>query len=179
MMPKNINRQAASAPGFTIIELMVVFAVIGIMIGVAVPNVQTWRRNYNVKSAVTDLYANMQMARLGAIKSNQPWTMVFLAGGYEVRDNRYPITKPKQIVLQDRYHGNIVYSAPPANPPPICNNATTITFRPGGTADNGDQVTAPGCVYLAGNNRSVYYRVGIQLTGSAARIQRLHGSAWR
>lgn len=187
MMPKDINRRAAAAHGFTLVELMVTFAVIGVLLGVAVPNVQTWRRNYNVKSAVTDLYANMQLTRLGAIRSNQPWTMAFLLdGSYEVRDDNYPRTnKPlKQIVLQDKYHGNIVYGAPPTTSPsiPPCDNANTtiITFHPGGTADRGDGVTAPGCVYLAGNNQSVYYRVGIQLTGSAARIQRWHGgSTWR
>lgn len=182
MMPKYINRHAASAHGFTMIEIMVVFAVIGIMIGLAVPNVQNWRRNYNVKSAVTDLYANMQLARIGAIRNSRPWTMTFQSGAparYEVRDANYDPMKDnpvKRVELAARYHGNIVYGSPDGSGP-IDN--PTITFNPSGVADNGDGFTAPGFVYLKGANTPVYYRVGIRLTSSAARIQRWDGSTWR
>jgi len=180
MMPKYSNRHAASAPGFTMIEIMVVFAVIGILMGLAVPSVQNWRRNYNVKSAVTDLYANMQLARMGAIRTNRPWTMTFRSAspaGYEVRDadGKLSPTAPP-VTLATRYHGNIVYGSPNSSGP-IDN--PTITFNPGGLANGADVFTAPGFVYLRGANTAVYYRVGIRLASSAARIQRWDGSTWR
>lgn len=56
--------------GFTLIEVMIVIAMIGILSAVAVPRFNAWLPVYRLKSAASDLQSNMQKARGLAIKEN-------------------------------------------------------------------------------------------------------------
>jgi type IV fimbrial biogenesis protein FimT len=63
--------------GFTIMELAIVIAIIGILAGIAIPNIIGLMPRYRLKSAVLDLSSNMQRARLTAIKQNTTCTVTF------------------------------------------------------------------------------------------------------
>jgi len=56
--------------GFTIIELAVVIAIVGIMAGIAVPNFVGWLPKYRLSSSADDIQALVQNARLRAVKEN-------------------------------------------------------------------------------------------------------------
>lgn len=71
--PVDGNRES----GFTAIEIMIVIAIIGIMSAIAIPSFSTWLPNYRLKSAARDLYSNCQMAKLGAIRNNATWAVIF------------------------------------------------------------------------------------------------------
>jgi type IV fimbrial biogenesis protein FimT len=63
--------------GVSMIELMIVMAVISILAGLAVPAVIDWMPNYRLKSAARDLYSNIQKARMLAIKTNKEHAIFF------------------------------------------------------------------------------------------------------
>ncbi len=67
----------AGAKGFSIIELLVTFVVLGILVGLAIPAFSVWLPNYQLTSAAKELYANLNLTKLGAIKQNKSWAVVF------------------------------------------------------------------------------------------------------
>jgi prepilin-type N-terminal cleavage/methylation domain-containing protein len=58
--------------GFTLMELMVVLAVAGVIMGFAVPNFSLYIRNGRLTSAANDLLASVTLARTEAIKRQLP-----------------------------------------------------------------------------------------------------------
>jgi len=68
--------------GFTITELMIAIAIIGILVAVAVPAVINWLPNYRLKAAARDLFSHMQKAKLEAVKRNTDVIIIFTTGGY-------------------------------------------------------------------------------------------------
>lgn len=58
------------ATGFTLLELMVTLAVLGIFLGIAVPSFQSSLTNSRLTTAANDLVGALQAARSEAIKRN-------------------------------------------------------------------------------------------------------------
>ena len=60
--------RAAASRGFTLVELMIALAVLGILIAVGLPSMTDFVREQRVKTAVSDVYASLIYARSEAIK---------------------------------------------------------------------------------------------------------------
>ena len=71
--------------GLTIIELVVVMCILGVMVLIAIPNIGRWLPRYRLRSASRDVASNMQLARLGAIKDNREWALLFDENGESYR----------------------------------------------------------------------------------------------
>ena len=56
--------------GFSLTELMVIIGIIGIMAGVAMPNLIGWLPKYRMGSAARDILGTFEFARLTAVKRN-------------------------------------------------------------------------------------------------------------
>jgi len=61
--------------GFTILELMVVVAIVGILMAVAVPAMGNFIRNGRITAAANDVMAALHFTRSEAIKRRQPVTL--------------------------------------------------------------------------------------------------------
>lgn len=78
--------------GFTLVELMMVVAIIGIIAGISTISSRDLRARFRLKGATLDLYSDLQMARLGAIRSGRIWNVCFLPGdkaftGYNINND--------------------------------------------------------------------------------------------
>jgi prepilin-type N-terminal cleavage/methylation domain-containing protein len=158
--------------GFTLMELMITIAILGLLISIAIPAYSSWLPSYRLKSAVHDLYSNMYQAKMMAIKENDDYRLIFTTMG----DDCYFLERPdgsfeKEIYLSDYGSmGNITFG---------CGNATKKANSSGspvepdydGVSYNSNKATfnsmglgSSGYVYLA-NSKGTAYAVGTWSSG--------------
>jgi len=70
--------------GFTLMELMIVIAIIGIVTAIAVPNMISWRSNHQLNGSAREVLSVINGARLAAIKNNATVTVTFNDGAKTV-----------------------------------------------------------------------------------------------
>ncbi len=70
--------------GFTIMELMIVIAIIGILAGISIPNIVSWRDNHQLNSMAREVQSIIQGARQSAIKENSTVTITFDSGAKRI-----------------------------------------------------------------------------------------------
>ncbi len=56
--------------GFTLIEVMIAVAIVGILAMVAVPNYLQWNARYQLKQGTTELAGSLSLARMAAMNRN-------------------------------------------------------------------------------------------------------------
>jgi len=148
--------------GFTVIELIMVIVVLGILTAVGVPNFLSWLPKYRLKSAARDLYSNLQLAKMAAIKSNQKCRVK-----YSVNPDQYTVSfLNKTVILQD-YGSGVKFDGPNKKAFAVA----TITFNSRGTSN-------AGYAYLSNSGNTDYYRVG-PLTSGAIKLQKWGGGSWK
>ena len=63
--------------GFTILELIVIIAILAVLLLIAIPGFSRWLPNYRLRAATRDLFSNVQHAKLTAIKRHRTCAISF------------------------------------------------------------------------------------------------------
>ena len=157
-----------NSKGFTLIEVIIVVAIIGIMTAIAIPSISSWLPNYRLKGAARDLYGAAMKAKGEAVKRNVNCALTFGQDGnayivyadansnfiFDGGDTSIQQVKewPKQVSLND-----VNFDDTSGNP--------TIAFRPNAIPiDNGGGL-ANGTVSLT-NSKGRQSSVVINQAGS-------------
>ncbi len=126
--------------GFSLVEVMIVVALIGIVATIAVPNFQNYIRNRNLKTAAHEISSEFFVTRERALSESRTYRLVF-----DTANNRYTteeqtapgvwtVRQTKQVAASAAANDGIAIDA--AN-----TTATTFTFQPRGTISMGGTVS--------------------------------------
>src|SRR5512139_107131 len=66
--------------GITLMELIIVLAIIALGAVLMVPNIGAWLPNYRLRSATRDIVSTMRLAQMKAVSTNVPYTVTFDEG---------------------------------------------------------------------------------------------------
>lgn len=175
-----MKKHKKSHSGFTLIELMIVIAMIGIMVIIASPRIRTWVPEYRLKSAVNDLQSNMQKARMIAVKENRLVRIRFdniaPPGFYYFDDNNDLAHNPSEFRIDlSRYHSGVNFGSGNALnnwTPALINNVIpgVISFTSRATSDADS-------VYLENENQDICYAITTSIVGTA-KVRKFNGTTW-
>jgi len=147
--------------GFTLGELLLVVTILFVLIVMAVPGFSVWLPRYRVTSAARDLYSNLQLAKLTAIRQNADCNVA-----YTTNPDQYTICGVADPKVLSDYGSEVNFQGPGGE----TFDTNTITFNSRGLSN-------AGYAYLSNPGNIVYYRVG-PLASGVIKIQKYNGSFW-
>jgi prepilin-type N-terminal cleavage/methylation domain-containing protein len=74
---KGLKRFLASKKGFTLIEIIMTMAIIGIVSAIAIPNFSKWKEKHEIDGQAQKVYFDLMLARTAAVKSNNDVRVTF------------------------------------------------------------------------------------------------------
>ena len=144
--------KARSEAGFTLIEMMIVCAIIGISSALAVTNFSVWQARYQLKQAVTEIQSQLNMSRIAAMNRNAVVNVSLALSGGLV-----------ELSASDASGGSVIGSTKMMgsvtglNPAPAAVAFSPLGIRSGGGVGNQQIVLS--------NNRGLSYAVRITPRG--------------
>jgi len=175
--------------GTTLVELIIVIAIIGILALIGIPEISRFSADYKVRSCATDLIQNMRVARAMAIKENRNYLITF-----DIANNNYRIgfdgsgdndlldavdgfgTGPVRVVdTQAQYENGIVYGR--GNGPAgasVTFNGNGVVFSPNGSVQAIGGLV--GSVFFQ-NARGDSYRVVLSNISGQINVRKLNQAA--
>ena len=196
---KKVGVSETRLSGFTLIEVVMTMVILAILAAVAIPGFAAWLPNYRLKAAARDLVSNLQLAKMGAVKQNKTWAVIFDPG---VTPGRYficsddsgdgwdgPLAMGGNDVVEkevgfasygngiDFGHGNATTNATsgggafPGDNISYSTPDNVAVFNPKGTIGN------LGYVYIS-NTRAGCYAVGTPSIAGAIILKKWTSSVW-
>lgn len=75
-----------SEQGFTLMEVMVVTAIVGIMSAIAIPNYLSWKPGYEFRGAVSKISSDLNKAKMRALEIRRECRVLFCGNAYQIID---------------------------------------------------------------------------------------------
>jgi len=172
--------------GFTLMEVLIVIAIIGIAAAFTVPTFLNMLPNWRAKAAATDLFSNLQLAKMAAIRKGGNCVVTFSGNPDGGVPCQYQIGLINKTVSLDDYGSNIVFRGPVAGAIfPRFNLDTgsevtwTLTFNSRGMiSGNAINVNFGSMKFADTDPRRTYYRAGATTAG-VIKMERLEGNTWQ
>jgi prepilin-type N-terminal cleavage/methylation domain-containing protein len=73
-----MNKIIHKKKGFTLLELIIVIALMGIIMMIALPGIQTWMSKCRLNGAARQIMADLTYARMMAVSENHPFVVTVL-----------------------------------------------------------------------------------------------------
>jgi len=73
--------------GVTLIELVIVLAIIAIGAVLTIPNMGPWIQSYRLRSAARDIVSTMRVAQMRAVSNNMDYRVQITGGSYVLQRN--------------------------------------------------------------------------------------------
>lgn len=179
--------------GFALIELLTVIVILAILATIAIPVFSSWLPDYRLRQAVRDLHSNLQRAKMGAIKANEPWGVWFNAanssysiwslGPNRTWDDGGLDDEPQNITVNLSDYKGVRYGNGNAS---TCMEGdpfgSPIRFKtwpdtPVAIFTNRGTVPNIGYVYLS-NTKGTAYAVGTPSPAGVVVIRKYNGGSW-
>jgi len=113
--------------GFTVIELMVVVALMAILIGISIPLMSNWQSSSQEKQAAQDILSSLRQARSLAITGNQTLQVVLDLDDLKITYGDNSLDLPETVKYEARNKKTDAWSD---------SGSLTVTFTPQGASDD-------------------------------------------
>ena len=169
--------------GFSLTELMIVIAIIGIIGMITAPNMVTGLPKYRVKNAAKAIASKLRKARSIAVKKHRDVPLVF-----DTANNRYSVDgvwfPGQNQSLSDYYGSGVCFGGGKATKAATVSEgsipADAVSFSGNSVTFNSRGISkglGVGYVYLT-NNRGDAYAVGVRNSAGAIVVRHWTGGDW-
>jgi len=195
-MSTRIQATKTNSVGFTLIELLVVIGMMAALALIAIPAFSAWLPEYRLKQAARELYSNLQRAKMGAVRANESWGILFVDGAnpeyriYSLGANRSwdlgtGDDQLQNITIKLSDYKGVKYgralTIPKVSPGDLGTDIKisyktpdkVVVFTNRGTVEN-----PCGFVYLS-NGKGTCYAVGTPSPAGVVVLRKWNGSSWQ
>ncbi len=129
--------QRKTVSGFTLIEVMIVIAILGIVLAIATPNFMAYRDNTNLKEAARNVSSEIQLCKQMAIAGGVRYAVLFISGSdhFWIFKETSPTSGAYSLYATKTIHDSnavAVYGTPS-----FSSGVSYVTLYPRGTSTGG------------------------------------------